>query len=886
MGIRLVFYFILQLPWLMPLTTSFQAGGSGCNETCGNVDITYPFGIETGCYNNSWFRVTCNETSHGPKPFISRINLELLNLWSDSDDIHNLVTVNNPVIHLNCDGKGNNSTTSPASVNLKDSPYVFTSQYNVFGSVGCGYLAIIFRNNQTDPLAVCLQQRCGDPVSSSSGGCYAQIPENLTSYTTALRSMTEITSPEEKEDSKRCTSTFMSDYSIQLSDISIGTTHVPATLKWNPVACDLEASLCPVVEPYAYVVPYKSSCNETCGNVDIPFPFGIEVGCYKTKWFRVTCNKTDDGEKPFISSINMQLLNVSFYDGTVTVNNSVTYSDCLGNEQENNGVSVDLTGTPFFFSNKFNRFMSVGCGNLATFLGNPNHGPRISGCKQPPCGDTITSTVGCSTNVPPALSSFAANITRFHPSNGNNRSCSSAFIVDVRDMRFLDLIDAKSDPNNTTTNRSWTHVPTTLGWATPKRGLCELGEVSGTVCSPDGRYCWTSLSQNHLCVCSSDNYEDYAYLSTDICQEAGKCADLKYKNCFMLCLNAPGNNCSSSCPARYEYSSLEDMCKPISFINSSVFEKKKLIERRNNIKLKQKYFKRNGGLLLQQQLSNNEGNVEKIKLFASKELEKATDYYNENRILGRGGQGTVFKGMLADGSIVAIKKSKTMEGDKLDDNELKQFINEVMILSQISHRNVVKLLGYCLETKVPLLVYEFVPNGTLSQLIDEPNEELPLTRKMRLRIAVEIANALSYLHSAASIPIYHRDIKSRQKPISSSQSEEVVRSLVNFFLLSMKENSLQDIVDPMVMNDGPEEEMAAVAKLAKRCLNLNGKKRPTMKEVAMELERIRSSEEANAIEQSTDEDSDIDNKIELSTTASCSMSGSSLNDSATLILYA
>ncbi|KAK8612832.1 hypothetical protein V6N13_092936 [Hibiscus sabdariffa] len=115
--------------------------------------------------------------------------------------------------------------------------------------------------------------------------------------------------------------------------------------------------------------------------------------------------------------------------------------------------------------------------------------------------------------------------------------------------------------------------------------------------------------------------------------------------------------------------------------------------------------------------------------------------------------------MLADGSIVAIKKSKTMEGDKLDDNELKQFINEVMILSQISHRNVVKLLGYCLETKVPLLVYEFVPNGTLSQLIHEPNEELPLTRKTRLRIAAEIANALSYLHSAA----FHPDLSSRHQ---------------------------------------------------------------------------------------------------------------------------
>ena len=378
----------------------------------------------------------------------------------------------------------------------------------------------------------------------------------------------------------------------------------------------------------------------------------------------------------------------------------------------------------------------------------------------------------------------------------------------------------------------------------------------------------------------------------------------------------------------------------------------KVLKRRKNIKLKQKYFKRNGGLLLQQQLSCNEGNAEKIRLYDSKELEKATDYYNENRILGQGGQGTVYKGMLTDGSIVAIKKSK-MGKEKVDEKKIEQFINEVIILSQINHRNVVKVLGCCLETNVPLLVYEFIPNGTLSQLIHDQNEEFPVTWEMRLRIAIESANALSYLHSAASVPIYHRDIKSSnillddkyrakvsdfgtsrsvaleqthlttrvqgtfgymdpeyfrsnqfteksdvysfgvvlvelltgQKPISSIQSEEV-RSLVSFFLVSMKENSLFDILDPMVMNNGPKEEIIAVAKLAKRSLNLNGKKRPTMKQVAMELEWIRASEESNAVQQSVDEDSDIDDMIEPWGIASCSNSRSITHDSVTLSLDA
>ncbi|XP_056161242.1 wall-associated receptor kinase-like 6 [Syzygium oleosum] len=100
------------------------------------------------------------------------------------------------------------------------------------------------------------------------------------------------------------------------------------------------------------------------------------------------------------------------------------------------------------------------------------------------------------------------------------------------------------------------------------------------------------------------------------------------------------------------------------------------MKKRKEIKLKERHFKENGGLLLQQQLCSFETNVDNNKLFNFKDLERTTDNFNKNRILGQGAQGTIYKGMLADGGIVAIKKSKAIDKGKVE-----QFINEIAILS-------------------------------------------------------------------------------------------------------------------------------------------------------------------------------------------------------------
>ncbi|PRQ55644.1 putative protein kinase RLK-Pelle-WAK family [Rosa chinensis] len=310
------------------------------------------------------------------------------------------------------------------------------------------------------------------------------------------------------------------------------------------------------------------------------------------------------------------------------------------------------------------------------------------------------------------------------------------------------------------------------------------------------------------------------------------------------------------------------------------------LKKREFIKLKEKHFKENGGLLLLQQLSSHGSSMRTTKIFTAEELEKATNNYNESRVLGEGGYGTVYKGILSDDIVVAIKKSK---GGALTQSD--QFVNEVIILSQINHRNVVKLLGCCLETEVPLLVYEFITHGTLYEHIHKKRSSLSF--ELRMKIATQSAEALSHLHSSISTPIIHRDVKtanilldydytakvsdfgaSRLVPSAQTDIQTLVlgtfgyldpeylqsnqlteksdvysfgvvlvelltskvpvskdRYLTSIFLASMEEDWLNQILDDDIVNEGNIETVKKVANLAKRCLRVKGEERPTMKEL-------------------------------------------------------
>ncbi|KAL9348734.1 hypothetical protein Peur_060100 [Populus x canadensis] len=143
-----------------------------------------------------------------------------------------------------------------------------------------------------------------------------------------------------------------------------------------------------------------------------------------------------------------------------------------------------------------------------------------------------------------------------------------------------------------------------------------------------------------------------------------------------------------------------------------------------------------------------------IPIYPYKEIEKATNSFSEKQRIGTGAYGTVYAGKLSSDSWVAIKRIKHRDVDSIE-----QVINEIKLISSVSHPNLVRLLGCSIENDEQILVYEFMPNGTLCQHLQRVRGD-GLDWPVRLAIATETAKAIAHLHSAIDPPIYHRDIKS------------------------------------------------------------------------------------------------------------------------------
>ncbi|PIN08345.1 Serine/threonine protein kinase [Handroanthus impetiginosus] len=177
--------------------------------------------------------------------------------------------------------------------------------------------------------------------------------------------------------------------------------------------------------------------------------------------------------------------------------------------------------------------------------------------------------------------------------------------------------------------------------------------------------------------------------------------------------------------------------------------------------------------------SGNQGSIEAIPMLSSYERERqvnemlhetdkgidipsynfniilsATDNFSDANKLGRGGFGPVYKGKFPGGREIAVKRLSSCSSQGID-----EFLNEVNLIAKLQHRNLVRLLGYCIKDNEKILLYEYMPNRSLDAIIFDHNACLLLDWKKRFYIILGIARGLLYLHQDSRLRIIHRDLK-------------------------------------------------------------------------------------------------------------------------------
>ncbi|KQK00231.1 hypothetical protein BRADI_3g48051v3, partial [Brachypodium distachyon] len=412
----------------------------------------------------------------------------------------------------------------------------------------------------------------------------------------------------------------------------------------------------------------------------------IGDGCY---WpgFNLTC----DSRRGLLVSETLQVVEISMANSTVRVMDST------------GGINISFHGTPdgngtwgtgsargvYVMSEERNQFVVTGCNVLATLLGDT--GNVIIGCSS-----------FCSINDRFMSSPSVNALTGIYVGECSGIGCCQTAIPIGRPscgMQFRMLARPQPRARQQAAHRATTGCPMDAA-----RSACQSSHSS---CRNVSSY----YRSGYVCQCQG-GYQGNPYIA-DGCQDIDECLSIVI--------------------------GVSSGAGLLLLVLGSIFLTRKLKHRREQMQ-RQKFFKQNRGHLLQQ-FVYQKADIAGRMIISLAEMEKVTNNFDKAREIGGGGHGTVYKGILSDLHVVAIKKSKVTIQREID-----EFINEVAILSQVSHRNVVKLFGCCLETEVPLLVYKSATS---------------LPWEDRLRIATETARALAYLHLAVSFPIVHRDIKSQ-----------------------------------------------------------------------------------------------------------------------------
>ncbi|PIN19068.1 hypothetical protein CDL12_08253 [Handroanthus impetiginosus] len=393
----------------------------------------------------------------------------------------------------------------------------------------------------------------------------------------------------------------------------------------------------------------EADCPTMCGNLTIPFPFGTTSDCYLDDSFLITCNHSYNPPMPFLNMGKSQVLEISL-DGVMKVASSVA-SDCYDDSgAQINGTISELVSYKFPISSTRNKFTVVGCDTFAFYKTSNEQRQRMTGCVTS-CDSidyvingTCTGIGCCQTYIPKGVKDFFVNIGSYrnHTRVNNFNSCGYAFVVEAEAFEF-----STSDIKDL---RNIKRVPVVLDWSVGDVTCKEAREnLSSYACRAIHSECSDSRNElGHRCNCLT-GFQGNPYL-VDGCQDINECTALK--PCEGECKNLPGNY-SCSCPKGFEgdgmkngtgcYSTGHLFNAPKNNASTGLFyvaagvllpgvftswvfwrRKQKKVTR-----LRQNFFNRNGGILLQNMLSSRKA----LTIFTAEDLKRATNNYDESKIL-------------------------------------------------------------------------------------------------------------------------------------------------------------------------------------------------------------------------------------------------------------
>lgn len=444
------------------------------------------------------------------------------------------------------------------------------------------------------------------------------------------------------------------------------------------------------------IANHRNKCNEQCGSIAIPHPFYLDPQC-GVPGFNLDC----------LNSTPVVNLNGSKYN-VLSFSSDSFVIDPLNSSCELSVNSFSFRGNKYYGFSLENFLQLSDCRNSSACLVNCNIPIQRNNTE---CKYNATCCYPLSNDTFWQVGDSISSFSRFHC------SAFSSWVL--------------SSPSAHTLNAEY---GLKMEWAFPSN-------CSNISCAPNAKCVKaTTIKGGVRCQCDS------GYAGDGLTDGAG---------CFKVCATKDGSiaddkDCGSQ-KSVVKVGVLSAGILATATILAGLVVSFALLRRR---RYSSSEIKRQSDPSQLASLLSFHGKAWTTKLFTYGELERATKCFAPSEKLGNGACGTVYAGKLPDGCLVAVKRIHygSTQGTQ-------QIINEVNVLSTVKHSNLVRLLGCCIEMGSPLLVYEFVPNGTLAQhLLRERGEGL--NWPTRISIATETAKAIAYLHSTVTPPIYHRDVKS------------------------------------------------------------------------------------------------------------------------------